>query len=338
MDICKAFDKVNHVKVFSKMMDRIMPVNYIQLLFSWNVKSIICVRWGVCFSRFVYLEAGVRQGSPLSPKLFALFVDDLLASLKSSGFGCYIKGFCFNAVMYADDLLLLSISITHLQKMINICVDVLGACDLEINAKKSSCLRIGPRHNITSCILFLNGQPIIFKSEIRYFGLFIVSGKKFKCNLQSPRQKFFQASNGIFGKIGLRAQNNLILSLINTFCIPVLLYGLDALILSKSEKSTLDFIYSSVFFKKFYVKEKLCINLCQFYSGCLPASYRLDLLKINFFNSLFNANDSLPFLLFFLLESDELDSLRRKYNITPRDSVSAVKAKVWKQFGQDLQL
>ena len=167
LDISKAFDKVNHVKLFTKLMDRNIPINCIQLLSCWYAKSTICVRWGASFSHFVFLEAGVRQGSSLSPKLLALFVDDLLVSLKSSGVGCYIKSFCFNAVMYADDLLLLSISITHLQKMITICVDVLGACDLEVNAKKSCCLRIGPRHNIISCNVSLNDQPILFKCEIR---------------------------------------------------------------------------------------------------------------------------------------------------------------------------
>ena len=110
--------------------------------------------------------------------------------------------------MYSDDSLLLSISITHLQKMINICVDVLGTCDLEINAKKSCCLRIGPRLNVTTCTLSLNGQPLSFKSEIRYLGVFVLSSTKFKCNLQNPGQKFFQSANGIFGKIVLRAQPN----------------------------------------------------------------------------------------------------------------------------------
>ena len=85
LDISKAFDRVNHVKLFSKMMDRNIPVNCILLLSCWYAKSIICVRWGACFSHFVYLETGVRQGSSLSPKLFALFVDNLLVSLKSNG-------------------------------------------------------------------------------------------------------------------------------------------------------------------------------------------------------------------------------------------------------------
>ena len=118
----------------------------------------------------------------------------------------------------------------------------------------------------------------------------------------------------------------------------MLLYGLDALILTNSERSTLDFIYSTVYFKVFHVKEKLCTNLCQYYSGRLPASYRLDVRKINFMYSMSNAYDSLPFQWLSLLGSDDLVSLMARYAITPRDSAAAVKAKVWTQFGKDLQL
>ena len=99
---------------------------------------------GYSFSYFVSLETGVRQGSTLSPKLFALFVDEVLVRLNQSGLGCHIKGLCFNAIMYADDLLLISISITDLQQMIDICTGVLDSCNLDINSSKTVGLRIGP--------------------------------------------------------------------------------------------------------------------------------------------------------------------------------------------------
>src|SRR5271163_209832 len=107
LDISKAFDKINLIKLFTEMMDRNVPRTCILLIICWYEKSTICVRWGKCFSYFVHLKTGVRQGSTLSPKLFALFVDDLLLRLKLSGLGCHIKGLCLNAMMYADDLMLL---------------------------------------------------------------------------------------------------------------------------------------------------------------------------------------------------------------------------------------
>ena len=109
-----------------------------------------------------------------------------------------------------------------------------------------------------------------------------MSSKIFKCNLQTSCQKFVQAANGIFGKIGLRAPHNVILSLIDSFCTPVLLYSVEAMRLTKSDRSTLAFTYSTTFFKMFYVKEAATIKLCQFYSRCLPPSYRLDIRRVYF--------------------------------------------------------
>jgi hypothetical protein len=338
VDISKAFDKVNHHKLFSKMMDRNVPTNCILLLACWYEKSIISVRWGNSFSYFVSLETGVRQGSTLSPKLFALFVDEVLVRLNQSGLGCHIKGLCFNAIMYADDLLLISISITDLQQMIDICTGVLDSCNLDINSSKTVGLRIGPRHHLNNCIVTVKGRPLMWKSDLKYLGVFIMSSKKFKCNLQSSRKKYFQVANGIFGKIGLRAPHNLILSLIDTFCIPVLLYGVEAMPFTKTDRNALDFTYSTTFFKMFYVKEAATIRLCQFYSRCLPPSYRLDIRKLNFLNGLKNYADSIPSLLCLILGIDEQTDLYTKYNISPLDSVAAINRKVWKFFEFELSL
>jgi len=49
--------------------------------------------------------------------------------------------------MYADDLLLLSISTCDMQNMINICKTELDWLDMHINLDKTKCIRIGRRHN-----------------------------------------------------------------------------------------------------------------------------------------------------------------------------------------------
>jgi len=84
---------------------------------------------GEAVSHPVRLSAGVRQGSVLSTSLFSLFANSDLCKLSKSGLGCHIKGLCFNALMYADDLLLLSITGSDLQNMISICRIELSNCN-----------------------------------------------------------------------------------------------------------------------------------------------------------------------------------------------------------------
>ena len=84
------------------------------------------MKWKSSFSDIVALKAGVRQGGILSPYLFAVFVNSVLIKLKSSKLGCHIAGMCFNAIMYADDLLLLAISLRDLQLMVDLCIEELN--------------------------------------------------------------------------------------------------------------------------------------------------------------------------------------------------------------------
>jgi len=95
-------------------MDRHVPVNFIHVLISWYSNMEVCVKWGGTFFHSIHLTDGVRQGSVLVPSFFESYVDDILLKLNKSGLVCHRKNFCYNALMYADDLLLLSNSITDI--------------------------------------------------------------------------------------------------------------------------------------------------------------------------------------------------------------------------------
>ena len=142
LDVTKAFDRVNHYTLFNKLINRNLPVNVLLLLVNWHKHSDAFVIWNGSISIDYLISAGV-----LSPVLFAVYVDELILSLYKLGFGCHIGIQCMSVLMYADDLVLLSGSLSGLQAMINLCVDKLTEFDLQINVKKSICHRIGKCHN-----------------------------------------------------------------------------------------------------------------------------------------------------------------------------------------------
>ena len=61
------------------------------------------MRGGVRSSLFSICN-GTRQGSLLSPALFAVYVDDLLQELRSLGVGCYVANIFCGAVGFCDDI------------------------------------------------------------------------------------------------------------------------------------------------------------------------------------------------------------------------------------------
>ena len=140
LDLNKAFDKTNHHALSIKLMKRYILVDLLDTLEYWLSNNWSCVKWFNTFSLTFKICLGVRQGSVLSPNLFAVYLDDL-ADRKSNGRFSYI-------ILYADDILLLSSSLCELQNLLHACECELKWLDMTINVNKSCCIRIGPRFNI----------------------------------------------------------------------------------------------------------------------------------------------------------------------------------------------
>jgi len=86
-------------------------------------------------------------------------------------------------------------------------------------------------------------------SEI--FGVFVVCSRSFKCAYDNPKRSFYSAVNGIFGKVLNFASEDVILLLIVSKCMTILLYGLDACPVNKTDFRSLDFTVDRVFMKLF---------------------------------------------------------------------------------------
>lgn len=208
----------------------------------------------------------MRQGSVLSPVLFAIYIDEVCNCSKF-----YRHSF---VILYADDILLLSPSVSILEKLFTNCEVELTYLDMTINSKKSCCLRIGPRcDKYCKNICTSDGNLIPWVEEMRYLGIFIVKSRIFKCSLDHAKRSFYRAVNGIFGKIGRIASEEVILELIETKCLPVLLYGLEACPLSKTNLKSLDFPINRFFMKLFNTSDMQTITECQMIFGVrLPSA------------------------------------------------------------------
>ena len=135
LDASKAFDRLNHGKLFNLLIERNLPVIVIRFLIDSYTRQVSYIKWNSAKSSPIPMFNGVKQGGVLSPVLFCIYMDELIKRLKDSGIGCYIGTQFLGAFGYADDLKVLCPSIGGLQKMINICENFGVEYDVNFNAK-----------------------------------------------------------------------------------------------------------------------------------------------------------------------------------------------------------
>ena len=201
LDCSKAFDKVPHKALFSKLIERGVPLCFINLLVYWLSNLTSRVRWLSTFSAPFSITSGVKQGGILSPNLFTVFVDDLLNLLKKSGIGCHINSLYLGSIMYADDLTLLAPTRSAMQKMIRICEKYCDEHSLSFNAKKTKSMLFGNGHDSLHPInLSLYHDTIQYVNEWRYLGCLVKSGKEFSLSSKSDIAAFRRSANSVLLK------------------------------------------------------------------------------------------------------------------------------------------
>jgi hypothetical protein len=201
LDASRAFDRVNFWSLFTKLIKRGVPILIVRLLSFWYNTQEFCVKWGMSTSVFFTTTNGVRQGGILSPKLFAVYIDDLSMVLNALKVGCYIDFTCVNHLFYADDMCLLAPSALGLQLLVNVCEHYGFKHDILYNPAKSQCMIVPPKHyNLIIPSITLNGNQLQYTDTVKYLGVLLSSSFKDDCDIQRQLRSLYASGNTIMTK------------------------------------------------------------------------------------------------------------------------------------------
>ena len=127
------------------------------------------------------VDSGVKQGCILSPLLFNLFVNDLIETLKKSGYGVNVGCEKVACLAYADDIALLAETEQDLQNLLDITFEWCEAWHMKINTLKTKIMHFRQTSaRATNFIFKIDNCPVDIVPTYKYLELMLSYNLDFK--------------------------------------------------------------------------------------------------------------------------------------------------------------
>jgi hypothetical protein len=183
---------------------------------------------------------GVKQGGPLSPRLFAIYIEKIVEIIDESGLGIEIGNLTINILLYADDIVLLAKNPADMQHMINLVETFGNSLEVKFNPTKTNYMVINghlKQHQyLLNNALKMNDLGIEMVSTMKYLGN-IVSKTLSNTDHISNRIRLTAAAMFKLNDCGYDESLDAmtIIQLYKTYGRTTLLYGLENLNLNIGE-------------------------------------------------------------------------------------------------------
>ena len=235
VDFEKAFDRVNWVK----MMDVLKAIGVEwrdrRLLRELYMREEAVVRTGGKNSKPCSIGRGVRQGCPLSPLLFAVYVESMMMETYwESEEGIKVGGMLLRDIRFADDKGMVAGSETELQSIMDKLSGKAAEYDMKINANKTKVMVVSREADLRTNIV-VDGQPVEQVKQFKYLGSWLTEDGRnlvdIKTRIGMAKSAFAERKELLTSRLSLALKKKIV----ETVIWPVLLYGCETWTLRKDE-------------------------------------------------------------------------------------------------------
>jgi hypothetical protein len=228
VDLSKAFDTINRDKLWQRLEEMGIRGKMLIALKAYyaNVKE--CVKTHEGLTENFESELGVKQGCPLSPTLFGLYIDALENFIISNTDSTVKVGTSrVPLLLYADDIVFFATSEKEMQHMMDVFSDFCYKYDLTVNMKKTAVVVFSCSiEGVTANIRYRN-TLVPQTLKYRYLGVWFHSRKGIKLGgeqlFEAGRRALFELEKH------LRAENiykpRVAFQLFDSLIAPILTYG-----------------------------------------------------------------------------------------------------------------
>jgi hypothetical protein len=237
IDFKKAFDRVWHMGMFRVLQHYNIPRKLCTLIKSLYDQAVSAVRIGSDISDWFSQSVGVRQGCILSPDLFNLFLEHILAEAKEAfdtEYGVLVNGERVTDLCFADDIDVVSDSIPNAQNMLHHINESSKHYGLEISKEKTKAMLVSTE--TMTLDMKIDGSPIEQVSQFKYLGSYMTNDNSSAIDIRSRIAQAMAALQ----KLEYVWKNNRIslmtkLRLLDSTVIPTAIYGCETWTIHKHD-------------------------------------------------------------------------------------------------------
>ena len=233
VDFKQAFDRINRTLLWEKLHRIGLGGWALQAVQALYADVPMCVRVPGGFTPAFQATSGVKQGCPLSPLLFGLFLDDfeagLLQQAEAATLPTWHNGVAVPPLLYADDQALLATTPAGLRHQLGYLAQYCAKWGLEVNTKKTKVVVFSSSATARQGSFTYGGSQVDTVPVFRYLGMHFHQCQAFASaasyRAQAGRRAMHllrrrMAENGLASPI-------LSLKLFQTYVLPTLSYGAE---------------------------------------------------------------------------------------------------------------
>lgn len=230
VDFKKAYDSVWHKGLFHKLKNFNIQGSFLKIIEDIYSKSFCAVKINNQRTNFFPYEKGVRQGCPLSPILFNFYINDSAFQLDKKTDTSKLllpNNAHITCLMYADDIVIISLSPIDLQSNLNTLQEYCLNWMLNINTEKTKCITFQKKNRKNSSNSFFIGDEVLSNvAEFKYLGFLISANGSLKPSMENLSIKANKAIFAINNRIKFKKlQPSSALKIFDTAVLPILTYG-----------------------------------------------------------------------------------------------------------------